>query len=305
VELHVDLNVAPLDRWASLRDHRDVARALIASYLRDLGGAAACELAAMARGFVVPPEYDDELRGAARALDVPELELVTANLYYDALKAALGCTAFVVDTDDGPLHARNLDWWTEDAQLSRHTIEIDVRGASAGPYRMVGWPGFLGCFSAVAPGRFAISLNAVSSRDALAPGTAVVFELRRVLERARDFAEAVEQLTRAPLCSDSLLLVSGVERGEMAVIERTPTRAAVRTGAPIVVTNDYRALDAAERSTGALGETSCRRYDRATARLGEVRDAASARAVLDDPEVKMGITVQQMVMSARRGTIVR
>jgi len=38
--------------------------------------------------------------------------------YYDALKVilgrAFGCTAFATDAPGGVLHARNLDWWTEE-----------------------------------------------------------------------------------------------------------------------------------------------------------------------------------------------
>jgi predicted choloylglycine hydrolase len=71
-----------------------------------------------------------------------------------------------------------------------------------------------------------------------------VFLLRRVLEEASDFQSALRTLKEAPLASDSLLLLTGVRAGEMAVIERTPSRAEIRFGesASIFVTNDYRTM---------------------------------------------------------------
>ena len=53
------------------------------------------------------------------------LDVVLCNLYYDALKVILsrdfGCTAFAIDAPGCVLHARNLDWWTENSALARNT----------------------------------------------------------------------------------------------------------------------------------------------------------------------------------------
>lgn len=308
-DLNIDLGREPGERWQDVARYRDGARALVASYLRDLEGTGAREAVALAREAAVPPEYLAEMRGIAKALDLDELDLLVANLYYDALKPVLGwgCTAFAVDTDDGPLHARNLDWWSEDGLLRRESIVIQLDGGPAGRYQMVGWPGFVGCFSGVAERRFAVTLNAVLSDDAPAVAPAIVFVLRRVLEVARGFSEAVDMLTSARVASDSLLLVTGVARGEMVVIERTPTRSALRRpeDGRIVVTNDYRSLATSTTAApGSLAATSCARFDRTTAMIRErPPDEFACRAVLDDPGVKMAMTAQQMVLSARRGTI--
>lgn len=304
----IDLQQSADTRWRPIGAYRDAARALIASYVRDLGGDGAREMVALARDAAIPPAYLAELRGLARHVDLDELDLLVANLYYDALKAAIGCTAFAVDTDDGPLHARNLDWWSEDELLARNTLEIDVCGAPAGPYQLVGWPGFLGCLSGVAPGRFAVTLNAVLSDDPPALATAVVFVLRRVLETAPDFTSAVEALRATPLASDSLLLVTGTARGEMVVIERTPTRSALRHAedGALVVTNDYRRLASSSGAApGALAATSCGRFDRATTLLRDhlPRTPDACLEVLADPGVRLAITAQQMVLSARRGVV--
>src|SRR5439155_2255690 len=93
----------------------------------------------------------------------------------------------------------------------------------------------------------------------------VVFVLRQVLEEAASFEAALRTLRTIPLASDSLLLLSGVRKGEMAVIERTPTRAEVRfaENGCVFVTNDYRKLHTGLRSfESELQATACRRYDR-------------------------------------------
>jgi hypothetical protein len=96
---------------------------------------------------------------------LPVSDVALSNLYYDALKVVLGCTAFAVDAGEATLHARNLDWWTKNAALARYTTVCHFIGGAGGPFTTIGWPGFVGAFSGVAPGRFAITLNAVLSLE--------------------------------------------------------------------------------------------------------------------------------------------
>lgn len=317
-EITIDLDVTPERRWEPLEARKNAARELLSFYLRDLGGAGV--LAPMIDEYsvaFVDDEYRAEMRGVARLLDVPERDVVLANLYYDAMKfvlhSSIGCTAFAVDTPQGPLHARNLDWTTANGQLGIETLIVNfVRGGGPPLYRVVGWPGFVACLSGVAPGRFAVTLNAVHGGDPPELEMPVSFLLRRTLETAEDFGAAVCALRDTPVVSDSLLLVSGTTGAEMAVIERAPRRAAVRgpEGGMVLVTNDYRALASAhEEATGlrsSLVATSCGRFDRARAMLRErpPSNVEECLAVLRDPGVKMGITAQHMVLSATTGQAV-
>jgi hypothetical protein len=217
--------------------------------------------------------------------------VLLANFYYDALKVVLGCTAFAVDTPDGPLHGRNLDWGTRDHLLARCTLVLDYRHGDALAYRVVGWPGYIGALSGVRPGAFAVTLNAVLSDDPPAFLPPVTLLLRSVLAGAADFVSAVARLEAAPIASDCLLLVTGVNPGEMVVIERSPTRAARRgpEAGVLVVTNDYRCLPVASggvpsvpdapRVASTLATTSCGRFD----------------------DVRMSITMQSMAFRARTG----
>jgi len=310
-EIHLDLSLAPQDRWRELATHADDAGRLLDSYVRDLGGAE--RFGALLEPYLqafVDAEHRAELAAIAKIVNRSIEEVALANFYYEALQQNIGCSAFACDTPDGPIHARNLDWWTDDDMLARLTCIVRADGgASVGPFQLVTWPGFIGAFSALAPGRFAITLNAVTSDEPAAYAQPIVTLIRRALETCREFDEAVALLERTPIAADCLLLVSGIRQGEMVVIERTSTRAALRgpDHGFVAVTNDYKILDGAELASGnALQQTACARFDRTVALVGDNRslDAAACLHILGDDAIQMAITVQQMVMRARTGELV-
>ncbi len=303
--MHVDLRKPAAVRWTLSPEQTGWARDLLLAYQRDLG--LSPSLVSQMSRPVVRRDYWNEMEGLASLAKVPLDDVVCGNLYYDALKAVLvGCTAFAVDTPKGPLHARNLDWWTENDSLRRYTMSTRFTGAIAGEFTTVGWPGFVGVFSGTAPGRFAVTLNAVISDEPLQAASPIVFLLRQVLEEAPDFQSALRTLQEVPLASDSLLLLTGTQAGEMAVIERTPSRAETRFGQNgcIFVANDYRVMQTGlSNIKSELQATACSRYDRVSALIASRVPQSAERcfAYLDDPNVRMGITVQQMVFQASTG----
>lgn len=308
--LEVELKQPPGRRWSGLRGRERDANALLDTYLRDLGATPELvSFVAEAATATSPADYLEEVRGIAALIERPFDEVLVGNVYYDVTRHLLGCTALAVDTDEGPLHARNLDWWTEERRLADLSVRVRVSNAPAGDFELVSWPGFIGAFSGVAPGRFAITLNAVLSNEQPALAISTSFLVRRAFEEAADFAAAVELLRATPIASDCLLLVTGTRRGEMVVIERTSTRAALRwpEDGMVCVTNDYRLLEgeAVAGATSELVRTGGSRYVAATelARAAPPASADLAFTILQDPRVKMGCTVQHMVLSAARGTI--
>lgn len=305
--LHLDLRRPPRQRWQFDDRQREQARLLLQVYVRDLGlDRDRRELLLELAPQVLPPDHAEELQGIADQLQLPLADVLLGNLYYDLLKVVIGCTAFAVDAGDSVLHARNLDWWSVNDQLTKHTAVVRCTGAPAGDYTMIGWPGFAGVFSAVAAGRFAVTLNSVLSFDPVQLGTPVVFLLRTVLETAPDFDAALQVLAATPIPCDCLLLLSGVRPGEMAVIERTPTRHALRRGehGALFVTNDFLALPSDPTAPGnRLVDTACSRRERLSELVHREwpRDAATCLRHLDDPGVRMDITMQQMVFEAKSG----
>jgi acid ceramidase len=308
-EITVDLRRPPEDRWHLTPLQCQQARELLALYKADLGlGPEAAEFLTTAAREFVRAEHWAEIESLSRSLGLPVSDGALCNFYYDALKVVLGCTAFAVDSADGVLHARNLDWWTENAVLSRYTTVCHFVGGSAGEFTTIGWPGFMGAFSGVAPGRFAVTLNAVLSLERAVPAMPIVLLLRTVLEEAESFDEALTILSEASLPCDCLLLLTGVRAGELVVIERTPSRHAIRCAQSgfVCVTNDYRQIQAGAEAAGSASDllaTSCSRFRRVESLIGAAapNSPEACFRYLSDPAVRMQITVQQMVFRAATG----
>jgi hypothetical protein len=176
----------------------------------------------------------------------------------------LGCTAFAVDSARGPIHAHCLDW-DDGAKIAREFATPVRFVADDGRDVIVssGWPGFLGVLTGMAPGRFAVTLNAVWSEDPRLVAEPVAFLLRRVLSTTPSFDEAVSLLADSRISCDCILLVTGTKQGELAVIERTPTRNAERRAqnGTLLATNHYLALAAGSNRPGYVttGDEPCGR----------------------------------------------
>lgn len=307
LRLTVPLDESPDRRWRSLRPHADLCRRLVLACSREFGEATrwGARLESYAQEFL-DQRWHQELHDIVAVADVPFDHLLLANLSYDALKTTLACTAFAVESAAGPVHGRNLDWFVADGLLRDATTVFDLVDRHGVRCSLVGWPGCIGAFTGIAPGRFSVSLNAVLSSDPVEPAPPVVLLLRDLLENAT-YEEAVLVLSTAALPCDCLLMVVGTRPGERCVIERTPRRVAVRRpsrGAPLVVTNEYEALRAEMRSDShpELLATACARYQRASALL-DVAAAPDPFAVLTDPGVRMDITVQHVVMCPATGQL--
>lgn len=307
--MQIDLDLPPAERWAGIEVHREAVAELVAVYKQDIGRVDEFrELLAYYRDAYVPLEMRVELESIAARTGVDSLDLTLVNVYYDAFKHAMACTAFATNTARGPIHARNLDWHSPRDALRRSSQVHEFTREGEVVCRSLAWPGFIGVFTGVSPGAFAVSLNAVVSDDAPGAGTPVSLLLREALVARLPFEHAVQHLRRSPLVCDCLLLVSGTQSDEFAVVERTPTRGVVRrAGGSIAVTNDYRLLksEGAERGVDSLRTTSDARYDTTCARVVSEApsDAGACLRILNDARVRLDITVQQAVMSAAEGTL--
>jgi hypothetical protein len=310
-EITVDLRRSPTERWRLTAVQRAQALELMEQYKTDLGLRPDIgEFLISAVKEHVSNEHWQEMESLAREVSVPVSDVAICNFYYDAMKVVLGggfgCTGFAIDAPDGMFHARNLDWPTENSALARYTVICHFEGAPAGRFTTIGWPGFIGAFSGIAPGRFAVTLNAVLSLEPPLFATPVELLLRTVLEEAQSYGEAYAILCQSPISCDCLLLLTGIRPGELAVIERTPSRYAIRgpEAGYLCVTNDYRALNVGLGGGGSeLLNTCCRRFDRMEELIRNHRpqNAEDCFRYLSDPEVQMNMTVQQMVFRAATG----
>lgn len=181
--------------------------------------------------------YAAEIDVVARTLKRPGIWLLHGAYLF-------GCTALADDGAQGPRLRRTLDW--PFPGLGR-LVEVARQRGPAGEYLNVTWPGFVGVLTAMAPARFAASINqapmrrrwrtpmllwldyalnalgGLRSRGRLPPEHL----LRHVFETCTSFEEARHLLETVPVARPVLFLLVGTQPGERIVIERQET--SVRT----------------------------------------------------------------------------
>jgi hypothetical protein len=175
--------------------------------------------------------YVDEIEATARTLKRPGIWLLHGAYLF-------GCTALADESADGPRLRRTLDW--PFPGLGR-LVEVMRRRGPAGAYFSVTWPGFVGVLTAMAPGRFAASINqapmkrrtpllwldyalnaliALRGSDGLPPEHL----LRQAFETCATFEQVHRLLQTAPVARPVLFLLIGCGPGERVIIERDGDR---------------------------------------------------------------------------------
>ncbi len=298
----IDLD-APLERWSSSFDAeaRAATRALLDATTEHLSIPTSTAASTVHR--MSGDRFRAEIEAFAAWLDLQPDVLATANASYDLVLASFGCSSAALATPRGPVLFRNMDWWPEHL-LARASRLVQYRDGQGPRFASAGWPAASGIVTGASCHGFAVALNAVGCPESPdLDGYPVLLHVRRVLQDARCFQEAVEMLTSARLASAALFLVVGRSNEERIVVERSPSRADHRHPQghePLVVTNDYRALPERDPPVGGeLQETACRRFDALTARAAALEarspDDAELLDALHDPDVRMQITAQHVI----------
>src|SRR5207237_1931878 len=116
------------------------------------------------------------------------------------------------------------DWWPEDLLAqSSYLVRCSRRGEFA--FANAGWPGAIGVVTGLSARGFAVVLNAVIGPEGIRKtGYPVLLHLRRVLEDARDFDDALRLLSEQTLAAPALFTLAGRDNAQRVVLERTPTR---------------------------------------------------------------------------------
>jgi hypothetical protein len=159
--------------------------------------------------------------------------LRTSGVYALNIAYEWGCTSGVYRTDETVTLLRVLDW--PFPELGKHTV-IALQSSKAGDFYNVTWPGLVGVFNAMAPGRFSAAINQAPMRkqhlgfagDWIKNRTIVRAEngippahlLRQVFEQANNYQEAREMLCKTPVALPVIFILAGTRAGEACVIER-------------------------------------------------------------------------------------
>ncbi|WP_243473256.1 C45 family autoproteolytic acyltransferase/hydolase [Winogradskyella sp. MH6] len=304
----INLDKKPSERWNLLKDYKHETNSLLKYYLEDLSSAGIFETYIETyKTLFISKQYQEEIECVAKNSHFSENQVLITNLYYDALKFVFGCTSFCITNQTEKLHARNLDWWSENNILGSFTKVFDFKENDEIKYSLVSWPGFIGALSGVKPGKFSITLNAVLSNESPQFAIPITFLIRDVLENAETFDEAIKILSETTIASDCLLMVVGVNLDENVVIERTPTTFSIRKpeGNSLIVTNEYLSLTENKNTNDTLQLTASGRHKRVEVlvKANTPKSTDDYFDILSDNQVKMGITVQQMVFNPKNGDI--
>lgn len=264
--------------------------------------------------------YGDEIEDLAGVLGVARSEVILANVVYDYFAGAgVGCSTFVADTPQGPLHARNLDWPFPRQLLRKHTAVLQFLEAPHGNYASITWPGLFGVFTGIAPRRFSVTVNYVKHATESGVGPALkralrgywptTWATRQVFDECQTFDAAVEYLRDVPLMAPVLFTVAGIGQGLGVVIERTPDDAVVRRmmgGAPVCVTNHYVSDELIDANLGIEQIDTVERLEALERGLAGsvVHDAPAALKILCRRALQSDITVHTVAMRAADGTLV-
>lgn len=308
--LCLDTALPPEERFrAAPPEAIQAGQRLLAAVMREIPPAA--RFLADAVRLRTANRFHAEAVGIAQHVGGSWREVMLANVSYDLMLMHLGCSTIALPTPRGPVLARNMDWWPEDL-LAQASYLIHVKRGDELLFSNAGWPGSIGIVSGQSPRGFALVLNAALGPDGASKlGYPVLLHLRRVLDDAGDFDEAVRLATEQHLIVGGLITIVGSENHQRVVIERTPKRQAqrwARDGEPLFATNDYRLLFQPEASDELeTCRTTCSRFDALRDYLGSHRpdrDVTDEQLlyVLSDPRVIQGITAQHIIFRPREGS---
>src|SRR5436190_16148982 len=87
--------------------------------------------------------FHDEIVGLSRRIRADWRDVMLANISYDLLIATFGCSTIALATPDGPVVARNMDWWPE-AILAQASYLVQYHRKGTLKFANAGWPGATG-----------------------------------------------------------------------------------------------------------------------------------------------------------------
>ncbi len=256
--------------------------------------------------------YHAEFRALAELVGADWRKVAIANVSYDLTIMQLGCSTIALPTPDGPVVARNMDWFPERA-LAQASCLVHYRSNERAAFTNAGWPGFTGVVTGQSANGFAVIINAVMGPEPhCKTGYPVMLLMRRVLEEARGFEDALKMLRDTKLIAPVLFTLVGTENDERVVIERSPRRHALRwpkSGEALVTTNDYRMLEKPHATANSLEiyQTTCQRHQFLTEHFAG-RESFSPTDeellfLLSDENVAQSITAQHVILRPRQGSV--
>jgi hypothetical protein len=326
------------DRWQQIIDKdRGVMRQLAEETLREMAKPTWIHYALYALYTCSRRPFLRESNALAEAINSPVVDKKTLALLQLAytLSHLSGCTAAVYHHPDfGMLHIRCLDWEMSVKEIAAATRIFEFRKGNKIVFKVVGIAGMVGVLTGVKPGKFSVTINWASSKDAWVPWPKrePTFRLRDVLEQCETYEGAVNALSRAEFSTPVFFTICGSEPGQACVIEVAhkglfnqqvnkrefsfAERFLVQTNhydeyGPLAKQNTY---DPSRRLTGDPSAVDLEKSSGERRRaMADIMKRIIARGSLDldivaeyalsEPPVQNRFTVQQMLMVPKTGEL--
>ncbi|XP_035682893.1 acid ceramidase-like [Branchiostoma floridae] len=249
----INLDLPPAERWTSLaKEKAPQIRDMIAEIKAFAGAFGNGSIIALVDKYLapladtLPYPFADELKGIAKATDIPLGEVVLFNVFYEFFTV---CTSIVAEDPSGKLfHARNLDFglflgwdiknntWALSEKLRPIVVNLDWQRGGKTVFKSVNFAGYVGLLTAVKPQTFTYSMNERFSADGgyigliewilgQRDGSWMGFLTREVLENATSFTEAETMLANRTMLAPAYFILGGTKSGEGAIITRSRERA--------------------------------------------------------------------------------
>ncbi len=228
------------------------------------------------------PVHARQIRAEATAMDVDPIDLAIGNLCYDLMMGSMGCSTMALATSEGPVLARNMDWFPAE-KIAKASCLMDI-----GPAIVAGFAGMVGVVTGMSKRGFALAVNAVFGGFEPS-GYPVLLFLRHILDEADGYESATAMAFNEPLMAGALITIVGVKNDQRVVVERRPGAAKRRMpeGGLLCVTNHYRKMDE---------PIDCGRY----VHLRQFGGTEPAMEVLTHSNVMQQITSQHVILNPAR-----
>lgn len=207
-------------------------------------------------GKNVPEEFRDEIYGISLSctheydfIGTPYERQLNYHSAHDLGHAMqdymlVGCSSFAAwgenSADSALIVGRNFDFYMGDPFAHNKLVSFyqPERGYK---FASVGWPGMIGVLSGMNEAGLTVTINAAKSAMPLASATPISILTREILQYASTIEEAYAIAQKRKTFVSESILIGSSKDGKAAIIEKSPEKTALFTGAGnlIICTNHY------------------------------------------------------------------
>lgn len=168
----------------------------------------------------IDPRWITEINAVAKAAGVKPEAMMLGNTFLDLGLYLAACRQLMVNTDNGLLHAHNLDW-DNLAGVGNFLVTIFRTSAAPGRFATVylGFPGMVGALDVINEHGIALSFNQICETKGKCD-MPVFIKMRDIAERCGSFESAQKELLNMPPGMPFCIGLSDAKNGKSAVFER-------------------------------------------------------------------------------------